>query len=80
MEKTPVYRGKTKRKVRCRSGIFGYRCRLQTNYSNYNEFLEYCRIYDICKKLGYRNAKAAWQDNPIIEGSVNAYDYRKVSN
>lgn len=76
--KTPAYKGKTARRVKCRSGIFGERHRLRLSYENMSEFLWYAGKYGLAKKLGYSTARGAWRANPVIEVSVNSSDYRKV--
>ena len=58
------------KKVKCKSGITGYQCRLRKNYSSLEEFEGYDEIYGISKRLGFKSAKEAWVKNPIIEGSV----------
>lgn len=78
MKNTPAYRGKTHRRVRCQSGIFGWRCRLRTNYLNFYDFKVWNRHYNLSRKLGYSTAIGAWRANPVIEGSVNVSDFRKV--
>jgi hypothetical protein len=65
--------------VKTASGLSGWRQRLQGVYSNFNEFFACCEIYSNHKKLGYASPKKAWQDNPIVEGSVLPSDYRKVA-
>lgn len=51
---------------------------LQKIYANYNEFLNYNEIYCIALRLGYRSAKKAWQDNPLVQCSTNPNEFRKV--
>ena len=76
--KTPAYKGKTIRRVKCKSGIFGKRHRLRLSYENVYEFLWYADQYGLAKKLGYSTARGAWKANPVVEYSVNVGDYRKV--
>lgn len=64
--------------IKTKSGITGYQCRLQENYSNFEEFESYSRIYNLHKRLGYKFACTAWKTNPIIQGSTNPSDFRKV--
>lgn len=75
----PQYRGNTRRRVRCQSGIMGERSRLQSRYYSEEEFASYCEIYNLASRLGYADATDAWESNPIIESSVNPSDLRKVS-
>lgn len=65
-------------KVKCKSGVTGWRNRLRKNYANFEEFEMYSEIYGISRRLGYKSAKTAWRANPMIEGSVNPDDLRKV--
>ena len=52
--------------------------RLQKQYANFEEFAEFDAIYNLAKRLGYDSAEEAWEANPIISGSVNPEDYRRV--
>lgn len=65
--------------IKTKSGITGYRCRLQENYSSFREFENYSEIYGLHIRLGYKSAKTAWAKNPTIEGSTNPSDYRKIN-
>ena len=65
--------------VRCKSGLKGFRCRLQCNYGSFSEWETYGEMWGLVKRLGYKSAKSAWLSNPIVEGSVNPADYRKIS-
>jgi len=64
---------KMKRYV-CKSGINGWRAKLQHVYANYQEFCSYDSTYGIASRLGFSSCKVAWQANPIIHGSVNPED------
>jgi hypothetical protein len=64
--------------VRCKSGLTGYQCRLQENYASLAEFEEYDRMYHLVSRLGYKTARGAWNANPMIQGSVEPSDFRKV--
>jgi uncharacterized protein (DUF2147 family) len=61
----------------CKSGIIGWKSRLQENYSSFSEFNSFDNIYGIAHRLGYKTAKGAWRADPIIEGSTNPEDLRK---
>jgi len=65
--------------VKTQSGLTGWRGRLQDNYVHLAEFKSYSELYDLHHRLGFRTAKAAWESNPVVEGSVNPTDFRKVS-
>lgn len=66
-------------RVRTQSGGWGWRSRLQTQYVHFEEFAHYAALRGLHKRLGYRTPRAAWEANPVIEGSTNPSDYRKVS-
>lgn len=65
-------------RVRTQSGLWGWRSRLRTQYRSRDEFMQYA-IYNLARRLGYRSCAAAWRANPVIEGSTNPGDYRRVS-
>jgi hypothetical protein len=52
--------------------------KLHNVYVDFEEFVSYCEIYGIHTRLGYRSMKKCWGDNPLVEGSVNPTDYRKL--
>ena len=54
----------------CKSGLTGWKCNLQENYNSFQEFKEYCRVYAIHTRLGYKSMKKAWEENPLIKGST----------
>ena len=61
-----------------RSGIRGWQGRLKSVYADFSEFCHYNNVYGIAARLGYKVAANAWKANPIIEGSVNPRDLRRV--
>ena len=67
------------KRVICNSGITGWQEKLQKVYANYAEFVLFDSYYDIAKRLGYKSPRMAWQKNPIIQGSVNPSDLRKIA-
>ncbi len=64
--------------VICKSGLRGWRCRLQENYTNEAQFEAYAELYGLHTRLGYKTTRGAWLANPIVEGSVKPSDFRKV--
>ncbi len=63
------------KQVTCMSGARGWQDKLQKVYNgDFKEFKEYCRNYNIHKRLGYVSMKAAWETNPTIQGSTNPED------
>lgn len=67
-----------KNNVRCKSGLKGWQCKLQENYNSFAGFKEFCRTYNIHKRLGYKTMKAAWESNPTIQGSTEPSDLSVV--
>jgi len=66
------------KQVKCKSGLTGWQCKLRKNYTSFEEFTGYAEIYNIHKRLGYKTPKNAWKANPLIQGSTNPTDLRKV--
>jgi hypothetical protein len=64
--------------VTCNSGLKGWRDRLRKVYSDLEEFIAYDELYGLAERLGFKSAKLAWVANPLVEGSVEPDDYRKV--
>jgi hypothetical protein len=64
--------------VVCRSGLTGTRSRLRSRYSMFEEWKMFSDMYDLARRLKYKTAQAAWDENPLIESSVNPLDFRKV--
>lgn len=66
--------------VKCKSGIMGWQCKLQENYDNsFEQFQSWCETHNIHTRLGYKTPESAWKNNPIIQGSTEPSDLRKVS-
>jgi hypothetical protein len=67
------------KRVKCKSGIEGWQCKLRENYNNdFEEFESYCTSHDIAGRLGFTSPQEAWEINPIIQGSVIPSDLRVV--
>jgi len=64
--------------VTCKSGIKGWQARVQEVYDSYEEMLAYNMNFGISQRLGFKTTKAAWETNPLIQGSVNPEDFRVV--
>ncbi|HEX7413528.1 MAG TPA: hypothetical protein VF411_05735 [Bacteroidia bacterium] len=64
-----------RRKVKCKSGLRGFQCRLQKNYNSFEEFETYSGIYNLVQRLKFQTAKQAWQENPMIQGSTIPTDF-----
>lgn len=65
-------------RVRCKSGLMGYQEKLRRNYDNFDQFEAYSEMYGLHTRLGYKSAKTAWKANPVIQGSTNPTDFRRV--
>lgn len=65
-------------RVRVTSGLIGYRCRLRASYDSFEQFEVFSEIYGLAERLGYLSAQAAWDANPVIEGSTIPSDFRVV--
>ena len=48
-----------------------WRCRLQNNYSSFEDFQWYDEIYNLARRLGFKTAAEAWLENPVVQGSVD---------
>jgi hypothetical protein len=56
-----------------------WQARLHDVYNNnYEEFKLYAEMYGLVERLGYESAHEAWSENPMISGSVEPGDYKKV--
>ena len=64
--------------MKCKSGIWGWRGRLRSNYDSFEDFKYWCDIRAIHTRLGYKTPETAWRYNPLIEGSVIPEDLRRV--
>lgn len=60
------------------SGRTGWRGRLHEVYSSLDEWEAYSEMYGLAERFGYANPHDAWEDNPLLEGSTNPDDSRKV--
>lgn len=65
--------------VVCKSGAKGREGRLHELYPDLEEFKLNDEAYDLVKKLGYKNAKEAWESNPLCQLSANPQDFCKVN-
>ena len=67
------------RKTKCKSGMFGWKTRLQKSYESIEEFEYYSEVYGIHSRLGFKSAKEAWDANPIVRGSIIPSDLEVVN-
>jgi hypothetical protein len=67
------------KQITTKSGITGYQCRLQDNYSSFEEFEGYNETFNLTSRLGFSSAFKAWSANPTIQGSTNPEDFCVVS-
>jgi len=67
-------------RVKTQSGLVGWRQRLKAVYKrDFEAFASYCKYFGNHRRLGFDSPKQAWNANPVIEGSVNPSDYRRVA-
>ena len=55
-----------------------WRDRIHNVYTDFGEFVSYCENYGIHTRLGYDTMEECWEENPMVTGSVNPIDYRKL--
>ena len=67
------------KQVTCKSGLVGWQSRLQKNYASFAEFERYSEIYGLHSRLGFSDALSAWEQNPLVRGSVQPSDFCRVS-
>lgn len=60
--------------VKCRSGLMGWQSRLQEQYQDFAQFSDWCDLYHIHSRLGYKTKLGAWKANPVIQGSTEPSD------
>ena len=53
-----------------------WRGRLRDEYADYDEWCRYSDTYGLAARLGFPSNEAAWEANPMVEGSTNPADYR----
>ncbi len=67
------------KRIICQSGLMGWECRLRENDTDHEEWKAYSQTYNLAGRLGFDTAEEAWESNPLIEGSVNPSDFRRVA-
>ena len=66
------------KRVKCKSGIEGWQCKLRKNWTSIEELQSADNNYGVLARLGFATAEEAWEANPIVRGSVNARDLEVV--
>jgi hypothetical protein len=64
--------------VTLKSGLKGWQGFLRENYESFAEFQSIAENYNLHGRLGYTTPKAAWDDNPVVQGGVQPNDFGKV--
>lgn len=64
--------------VKCKSGLRGWQGRLKEVYKNFDEFEAWCETHGIHVRLGFGDMRQCWLKNPVVQGSVNPADLRRV--
>ncbi len=67
------------KKIITKTGYVGWQERLQMVYKNYEEFCYFARVYNIHERLGFHTIKGCWHSNPLVQGSTNPKDFRRVN-
>lgn len=55
-----------------------WKAKLHKVYTDFDEFERYDKMYNLAERLGFSHAEAAWDANPLIQGSTNPADYKVV--
>jgi len=55
-----------------------WKSRVKKVYSSLKELESYNEIYGIATRLGYSDCKTLWKENPMIQGSTNPEDLKKI--
>ena len=66
------------KQIICKSGLSGYQCNLRDSYDDFDQFRYYAENFGLHTRLGYVTVIAAWQANPIIQGSALPSDFCKI--
>lgn len=64
--------------INLESGRAGERHLLRKYYDSFEDFKQWSDIYGLSRRLGYDTAEEAWEENPLIQRSVDPSDWRKV--
>ena len=67
------------KRVICKSGIKGWQMRIRKAYASCEEFISYATTYGLHTRLGFETPEAAWEANPLIQGSVIPADYCTIT-
>ena len=61
------------------SGLMGWEDRLRAGYADLEDFKKWDAKYSLASRLGFSSAKAAWEADPTIQGSIEPHDFALVS-
>lgn len=61
-----------------KSNRTAWKARLQKEYEDFEEFSHYDEIYHLAERLGFDSAEEAWEANPMVSGSTNPADYKRI--
>ena len=56
----------------------GWQAHLQSFYKSFEEFQGYSAMLGLHSRLKFKTPEDAWKVNPLVQGSVNPGDYRRV--
>lgn len=51
---------------------------LRKVYGSYESWRLHANVYGLTPRLGFDTARAAWDANPVIQGSTNPVDFKIV--
>jgi hypothetical protein len=57
-----------------------WKMRVQKVYQSLEELIAYDEIRAIADRCGYGSCESLWNDNPMIQGSVNPSDFGLAKN
>ena len=66
------------KQVKCKSGLTGSQEKLQDRYTDFKDFKNWSRIYNLHRRLGYVSMSGAWASNPTIQSSTEPSDLARV--
>ena len=66
------------KRIKLKSGAMGWRGKLRENYADFEDWTNYAATYRLHTRLGFKTIAGAWRSNPVIEGSTNPADFRRV--
>ena len=66
------------KKIKTKSGAIGWQKPLNEAYDHFDEWWTHNAKHGFAKRLGFADATAAWEFNPIVQGSADPDDFCRV--